>query len=308
MDARRLPPFCREAMRTRRDFDAEAISFETGRVRLLFVATLVPALLATSPAWAERSLDTLSAVHDACRDAEGEGTRELYTLSIARFRFERPDPDRDRDAPGRLSVDTSRNLRALRGAVEVYSAEFEPIRFATRGDREEELRTEGHTLRVGFFLGFDGEGQSCVVRAAAGVTTVRMDLAFAELLDAEGRVLAREDTERLRAWAQDREEQAPVLVGTPSVRQGDVAIHRATESVRAAIAACHAEAVGRGRPADAHLNARLTVNEGRVSRSEVELSSLRDRRASQCIANALAAMSAGGTGVATVSITLHHAP
>jgi hypothetical protein len=149
----------------------------------------------------EHVLEDLPSVHEACRRSEEPGRRVLHVLEVPSFRFD----GYDREG-GRLLVDTRRNLRALRGAVEVLPKDLEDVAFVASPERARELRRRGRALRLGFFLGFDGEGQPCVVRAAVGVTLVRAELAFAELVDADGRVVAREDMDRLRAWLDDEEQ------------------------------------------------------------------------------------------------------
>lgn len=285
----------------RRIFDAAGSGDEDGEVRRLSPTILFTLSLVSwaSPAFAERPLSDLDAVRAACRESEGEGRRELYSVEVPRFRFGAP----EEDEPGRLFVDTARNLRALNGALELFSAGLEPIGFAARGARSTQLQEGAARLRLGFFLGFDGTGQACVLRSAAGVTTVRMDLAFAELLDARGRVIAREDTERLRAWSDDLEEVRPVEIGAPIPRGGAVDV-RGLESALPAIAACHVAGVAQGASADAQVSVRLTVRSGQIAEATTELSSLGSRRATRCVIDALRVIRVAGDGVVTVPIRL----
>jgi hypothetical protein len=214
----------------------------------------------------ERVLEDLASVHDACRRGDAPGRRVLNVLEVPTFRFD----GYDRDG-GRLLVDTSRNLRALRGAVEVLPAHLEEIAFVAAPARARELRREGHTLRLGFFLGFDGEGQPCVVRAAVGVTLVRAELAFAELLDESGRVLAREDMDRLRAWLDDEEREA--LPG---------------EGPRAAVVAV---AVREGHSGEALVVVRLRTDAtGRVVERGLTLADLPTDAMGECVLTTLAGL------------------
>src|SRR5690606_35920439 len=99
-------------------------------------------------------------------------------------------------------------------------------------ERARALRQHARGLRVGFFLGFDGVGQSCVIRPAVGVTLVRAELAFVELVDGEGEVLAREDSERLRAWLDDEEQDAIAGEG-PRAEVSEVSVERGVSATDA---------------------------------------------------------------------------
>ncbi|MCB9633290.1 MAG: hypothetical protein H6721_14315 [Sandaracinus sp.] len=248
-----------------------------------------------SPAHAdERTLTDLPSVHDACRRSETPGPRELLVLEVPAFRFGGYDRE-----DGRLFVDTTRNLRALRGSVEILPAELEDVGFVASPTRARELRRRGRALRVGFFLGFDGEGQPCVVRSAVGVTLVRAELAFAELVDVEGAVVAREDTERLRAWLDDAEQDTIAGEG-PRVEVGAVSVERGAAAAEAALRAptlreslgrCHARAVASGAPGDAMAVVRVRTDAaGRVVEKALALSDLADEGESRCVLDAMAAV------------------
>src|SRR5690606_15665394 len=100
-----------------------------------------------------------------------------------------------REDRGLLYVDTRRNLRAMEGRVSLLLSGLEAIAFEADAERASALREAargGARLRVGFFLGFDEPSrQPCLVRGRHGVTIVRADLAYAELISAAGDRLAR---------------------------------------------------------------------------------------------------------------------
>ena len=239
----------------------------------------------------EHILDDLSSVHDACRQSESPGRRVLHVLEVPTFRFD----GYDREG-GRLLVDTRRNLRALRGAVEVLPADLEEIAFVASPERARELRRRGRALRVGFFLGFDGDGQPCVVRAAVGVTLVRAELAFAELVDEDGRVVAREDMDRLRAWLDD-EEQDTLPGEGPRAAIVAIAVERGPQApedalraprVTQALGVCYAAAVGAGHAGDALAVARLRTDvTGRVIEKGFSLAQLPNDTVGECVLGAL---------------------
>jgi hypothetical protein len=210
---------------------------------------------------------------------------------------------------GRLYVNTRRNLRALEGHVSLMLSGLEPIAFEVPDAEVSALRSAasgGAVLRVGFFLGFDDSTrQHCVVRSAHAVTIVRADLAFAELT-AQGRALARTETDRLRAWLDDREglavpgEGPRGVVGAASFDNAQAppeAWQRALEAapVRARFGQCHAEGTARGAAPEGRVVVRLNVESrtGRIRRADVALSSLGDDEEATCVARALGAAQLG---------------
>ncbi len=271
---------------------------------------LLVALLA-SPASADergRTLETLPELHRACREAEAPGRRALYAIELPPGSWRLGDYV---EADGYLAVDTRRNLRAFGGAAELLPSNLEPIGFVATPRRARALRRAaeaGATLRIGFFLGFDEpERTLCLIRPAVGVTTVRMDVAFAELVGGDGRVIAREGGDRLRAWLDDAERdsvpgEGPRGAMGPASVSGGAGI--APESWQQAIAAanrgpvaraigrCHAEGLGRGAAGSGDVIVRLTVDPatGEVRDAGVELSSIGDRREAQCVAESLRAL------------------
>lgn len=237
-----------------------------------------------SLALAERPVDAIEELHAVCRSSASPGPRELYAVRVDRFRFESYD-----EIDSLLRVDTQRNLRAFRGSAEFFPTDFESIAFRATEERAAELRTQGHALRLGFFLGFDG-GRPCVIRSVVAVTTVRADLAFVELLDQEGRVVAREDFERLRAWQDDQErdgipgEGPRAQVDPPTGTQAAAATVLTAPSVATALGQCFAQVSLRR--ATAIVRLRVGVD-GSVERAEMELSSLGRPSAQTCVVNEL---------------------
>ena len=251
-----------------------------------------------------RALGSVPAVHDACRRSVGDGDRELFVVAIpatgwAFGQYSASDSF--------LPIDTRRNLRAFRGAVELFPSRLESIGFVATAARARELaagRTRGGALRLGFFLGFDDARRSaCLIRPAAGVTTVRFDVAFVELTDARGRVVAREDSDRLRGWLEEREHDAVAgtgprgVLGSPSTAVGEVpaswrdAVGRASAGPLArAIGACHAQGIQHGASGQGGVVVRVVVDaRGAVRSAEVELTSIGDADDAACIARAVGA-------------------
>ncbi len=249
---------------------------------------LIPcALLALSaPVRAERPLENLRALKEACAEARRPGRRALYVVELERFRFGRSTEE------GFLPVDTRRNLRAFGGSAALFPAELEPIGFRANEERQAALRQAreaGAKLRVGFFLGFDGEGQPCVIRPAVSVSTVRMDVAFLELVDSRGRVIARDDTERLRAWRDDEErdriegEGPRVAVDDPWGGSVPEATVSAIRSLSGRLAQCHAAHVGRGGAGRGRALVQLSVDD----EPTIAFTTFSDERFGACLVRVL---------------------
>lgn len=247
---------------------------------------------------AEVQVESLETLHDACRSAPRRDRAVLYTTQLENFRFQAHDAQ-----SGVLAVDIRRNFRILEGAAELFPSGLESISFPATRDRAGELRRYGRKIRVGFFLAFDG-GQACLVRPAAAVTTVRIDVAYVELLNGRGQVLAREDTERLRAWRDDDVPEPGLSFGDLEVEEGNALVTRALQSKRAALSACFSNAVSRGASRRAMVTLRLRVSGGRVTHVETELSSLGDREGVECLRASLLGVPANGTGL--VRVPLRH--
>jgi hypothetical protein len=270
------------------------------------LAIAIAAPLFPSPASAQRDAQRLESLRDlqgACRRAEGEGPRELLVVAFpgGSWSFGRYEA---RD--GFLSIDTRRNLRAFGGGAELFPSGMEEVGFIVTEERAEELRrrASGLTLKVAFFLGFDNSTRTlCLVRPAVGVTTVRMDVAYLELTGRRNRVVARQDTDRLRAWMDDAERDAipgegPRGAVGAATRSDGAGI--APESWQQVIAAenrggtaralgrCHAQGIRRG-ASDGTIVVRVQVDprSGHIGGSEVELSSVGDDRTAACVARAL---------------------
>lgn len=250
----------------------------------------------------DHALATLDAVQAACRGADQDGeTSTLYSVVVdAPWRFD----DRDEDF---LPVDTRRNLRAFSGSVELLPSHMEMIGFVaseSRGAELEAARSSGARLRVGFFLGFDDpERSSCLIRPRAAVTLVRMDVAFVEMIDAHGSVVAREDTERYRSW-QDDEGRAGIpgtgprgAVGSATIADGTAVPENWMRAIRTAasgplsraIGTCHASGVARGAVPDSTVRVRLRVEgrTGHVVESSVEIANVGDTDEVDCIVDAV---------------------
>lgn len=266
---------------------------------------IVLAALLLGPAVAradrERELTDLDEVHEACRDAERNAPRELLVTELdAGWRFGTLTEE------GFLAIEPQRNFRAQGGRVELFASRFEPIGIVATSERAEQLeaaRREGARLRVGFFLGFDEPDRTaCLLRSRHAVSMVRMDVAFVELLSADGTVLAREDTDRYRAWRDDAERDAlpgegpRAALGTPSVPSGTVPepwerslAAASTGAVGRALSACHRDGVARGAEETGRVIVRLRVDgrTGRVLESELAVSDLGDTAEAECMAGAL---------------------
>jgi len=292
------------------------------RAALVAISLALVAPIPPSTARADeqgRVLDSLAELHRACERAEAPGRRQLYAVDLpARtWRFAAYD-----DVGGYLPVDTRRNLRALGGAARLMPSHLEPMGFVGSERRASALRQAaeaGATLRVGFFLGFDDPNRTlCLIRPAVGVTTVRMDVAYVELLGSDGRVLAREGGDRLRAWLDDEEDAIPGsgprgAMGEPSVASGAPpaswiqAVAGANDgSVGEAIDRCHAAGVARGGAGNGQVVVRLVVDRasGVVRDSSVELSDIGDREEDACLARALAALRLPPAGEGTAQLSV----
>jgi hypothetical protein len=251
-------------------------------------------------------LRSLDQVRQACKEARRPGRRELYVIRVPAdgWRF-----GAFRKRPPALQLDTTRNLRTLGGAVELFPTDLEPIRFVASRERAKRLRQaarSGAGLRIGFFLGFDNRfGSACLLRPAAGVSTVRMDLAFVEIVSSGGNVLAREDTERLRAWLDDEGRDGVPGSGPRGALGGAMlgsARGEVPESWQRALGAahqgplgkalgkCHAAGLERGarRSGQVVVRAGVQAKTGGVVDTAVELSSIGDEQEAQCVARAVA--------------------
>ncbi len=263
------------------------------------MARLLLLLLTTCALWpatgrAEEAIAVLRELHAACREAIVPGRRKLYSVQVSSPRFEGYD-----EVEGLLLLDTRRNFRVLGGAAEIFPSGLEPVGFRASPQRAQELRRQARKLRLGFFLAFDGVGRPCVIRSAVAVTTVRADVAFAELLDERGRVLAREDTERYRAWRDDEERDGLPGEGPRAAVVGATVEGAAAppawrerldaEGFRRRLAQCWRGALARrAELRDARLVVRGRVDARGHVRAEAELSSLGDDEAEGCVLGAVA--------------------
>jgi hypothetical protein len=273
------------------------------------LSVVLAGLALPTPAAAQargRALTELAELHAACRSAQQDGPRALYALTLEPRGYDFAPYDAE---DGVLWVDTRRNLRALGGSAQVFPTGFERVGFDGSAERARllrEARARGARLRVGFFLGFDErDGTLCLLRPAMGVTTAKIDLAYVELVDTDGSVLARQETERLRAYLDDPERQsipgegprgsfeAPAVVsgGRPLPASWRASLVGAPSGdLGPRITRCYEAALGRGAERDARVLLRLSVDPetGRVARSDVELTTLGDTEGARCVARALA--------------------
>jgi len=239
---------------------------------------------------------------------EFEAACALYAIEIEgtwRFSpFEAGELGLEGEGDSHLLLDTSRNLRALGGRLEVMPTRRERIGFVATEARAAELeaaRASGARLRIGFFLGFDEPGATSCVLRPVGVSVVRMDVAFIELVEASGALVAREDTDRFAAWSDDAaRDRVPgtgprAAVGAPAGVLGSVpaswpsALNDASAgAIGAALSACHAAGVERGAPGEGLVRVRVSVDAvtGRVTESRVEITDIGDGEETTCVADA----------------------
>jgi hypothetical protein len=266
-------------------------------MRLLVAIVLLLSIPGLAAADAQR-LESLAAVHEACGSVSERDRPALYAMQVE-YRLGIYHED-----SGRLLVDTRRNLRALDGRVSVLIGGLERVGFDVAPEQTDALRQAaraGARLELGFFLGFDEPGrQPCLVRNEHGVTIVRADLAYAELVGQDGARIARSESDRLRAWQDDESAlaipgQGPrgaVFAASFDNAQPPPEPWQRTLSsaaVRARIGQCHAEGIAQGSSPEGQVVVRMNVEtrSGRVRRSDVAISSLGNDAEAQCIARAL---------------------
>ena len=189
--------------------------------------------------WAARTADRMRFAGNAVQRGQARSRHEearlrtletMYTVEVpaAAFAFAEYDPD-----AGVLSIDTRRNFRLFDGRVELYATGNEPIAFELEAGPAGRLvanqRTGRQKLRLGFLVSFDQpEADPCLIRPASRFT-VRADLAFAEIVDAASRVVARMTTERLDEFVPDAAElggggaQSPAPAGQVTVTPPTIA-------------------------------------------------------------------------------------
>lgn len=244
-------------------------------------------------------LTTIDEVHEACRAARDDRAPRLYAMTVEPgWRFEPARGD------GIVAVDTRRNLSALDGKISLLPARLEPVIALEddAGDRERALRaaSEEAQLTLGFFLGLDEpDRMPCVVRNAHAVTIVRFDLAYVEVRSPDGPVL-RHETERYRAWDEDRARLAIPgegprgAVQTPRFSNGAPVPTRWVEALdspelREGLSRCHAGGLARHANPEGHVVVRLTIDtrSGRIHEAEAAVSSIGDEEEADCVARAV---------------------
>ncbi len=162
------------------------------------------------------------------------------------------------------------------------------------------------------------------MRGAATQNLVRGDLAYLELVDAEGNVVTRAEYDRLRAWLDDPErvvvtgEGPRAAIGEPVVQSAGITadgawVTRARTQLPQLVQRCYVPALAREASHRATVMVRLTVNaaSGAVQSADVELSTLGDTAGARCVAEELGramsipALRGGGASVQVrVPVTL----
>jgi hypothetical protein len=265
----------------------------------------------------DQGLASLPAMHAACHAADDDGVHDrLYSVVLDAPTTLEP-RDGDEDGQVLYTIPDARSLRAFGGSVQIVPSHLETVAFVANEERARTLevaRSRGARIRLGFFLGFDEpERRACLVRASQAVTAVRADIAFVELLDAEGAVIAREDHDRLRAWSDDPDRTAArepeVTIGAPTTSGGPPteAWIRAVRApaISRQLLACHVAGVARGASREAMLVVRLRVDAraGRVEDAVVEVGNVGDEAENVCLVAALRGVELG-TSTATGSVDL----
>lgn len=271
------------------------------RVRSALVVSALLLAPASTRADEERVLEDFDTVRSACSAAERNAPRELLVVDIEPgWSFGTLTED------GFLPIETRRNFRMSGERVELFASRLEPVGLIATPERAIELeaaRTRGAQLRMGFFLGFDEPDRTaCLIRSRHAVSTIRMDVAFVELVRDDGTVIAREDTERYRAWQDDAEratmpgEGPRAQLGAPNMPSGTLpdAWQRgfATASsgpIGQALSTCHRDGVARGAEGQGRVIIRVRVEgrTGRVVESELAVSNIGDTAEAECLATAL---------------------
>jgi hypothetical protein len=249
----------------------------------------------------ERVLTDFDTVRAACDAAERTASRELLVVSIeSGWTFGTLTEE------GFLPIETRRNFRMSGERVELFASRLEPVGLIATSERAVELetaRTRGAELRIGFFLGFDEPDRTaCLIRSRHAFSTIRMDVAFVELVRNDGTVIAREDTERYRAWQDDAEravvpgEGPRAQIGTPSLASGAVPdawqqglATAAGGPIGQALSNCHRDGVARGAEGQGRIVIRVRVDgrTGRVLESGLAVSNIGDTAEAECMATAL---------------------
>ena len=249
----------------------------------------------------DQRLEALTAIHDACHQAEAGENDVLYSVMLD-GPTELEVLAGDEEGQVVFAVTAVRSLRAFGGRVQFVPSHLERVGFMAGGERVQALevaRARGVRVRLGFFLGFDEpERRACLVRPAQSVTAVRADVAFVEMMDADGNILAREDTDRLRAWNDDpnrqrQDDTAGVTVGPPSAANVTLPetwtrAFRGAPMTRALLA-CHASGVQRTASHEAMAQVRMRVDSrtGRIDEAVVEVGNVADEEENTCIVRAV---------------------
>ena len=235
------------------------------------------------------------------RAARERVARQLNVVALpsTQFRFIEYDEDRSE-----LEIDTRRNLRAFGGDVELFPAGFAGLRVTPADARRlVDLQRRGQlSLRIAFVLGAGTSDRPCFAVSRPGApTVVRIEVAYLELVGAEGRVLARKDTERYEDLVEElRAARAlgagpSVVISGPTV-SGDTAVAavfagEAARPIQRSLLDCYRQ----GLRLNARLQGALVVaieiqSSGQVRSARLEVDSLGDAATSGCILAALRAV------------------
>lgn len=246
-----------------------------------------------------RAIESLEAMHNACRTARERVRARLYTIDVS------PGWRLQRDEESSFRVDDRRNLSAMNGRVSLLLSGLETIAFEAGSPEAATALSQVHSrdiqLRVGFFLGFDEPMRPpCLIRNAHAVTVVRADLAYAELRDAQGRRIGRMQTDRLRAWGDDtnaftvpgegpRGVVSAVSLGNAVDPPSSWAQALGSRRIARTIGRCHRDGLSRNASREGQIMVRLNVEtrSGSIRRADVSLSSVGDPVEAECVAQAL---------------------
>jgi hypothetical protein len=201
-----------------------------------------------------------------------------------------------------LSVDTERNLRLWGGRIDLFPSGGDALAFPLAPDRARDVverhRRREVKLRIGFLLGHDDpDADPCLLRPGVP-PIVKADVAYMELADVAGHVLAREDTARLadaHTLAPDTSGAAAsvrVTVAPPTIT-GDRAVAAAVEADFAGgaserLAAAIQPCVRADGPVGTVV-VDLALEGGHASDVRIEVDSLHEDTMSACIRDAVAA-------------------
>lgn len=295
----------------------------TARVRsaasLVSAAVAVAGWLAPTAHAQDQAIASLESMHEACAESDDRGEHDHLYSVVLDSGAQWSEAEGDEDGEVLFVLSRASSLRSLGGRVQLVPSHLERVGFVASAERARVLEAaldQGARVRLGFFLGFDEpERRSCLVRPTQGVTAVRADVAFIELVGGDGSVLAREDNDRLRSWLDDPNrhegsEEPRADIGAPTA-QGIAVPEAWTRALRApalsrALLACHVAGVARGATREAMVQLRLRVD-GRTGRSTdtvVEVGNTGDEAENACIVDAVSGVALGAASAGVVDVRL----